>query len=189
MVKRRFLVPVLIVSFIILAPAISQASPAIVAPYAGVATPGATFTVPITVYDVTDLNFWQFDLSYNSSIVTANSVTEGPFMSTFGATLFTPGVIDNTGGLISLVADAYVDLPPNPSGGGVLAYVEFTSVSWGESPLNLSNVSLNLSDKGFDVYNGAVSVPEPVTLLLLAVGVLALPGMRWMAGRGRRNGV
>jgi hypothetical protein len=38
-----------------------------------------------------DLTSWQFDLAFNPIIVQANLVTEGPFMSAFGATLFIPG--------------------------------------------------------------------------------------------------
>ena len=53
--------------------------------------------------------FWQFDLGFDSTLLMATSVSEGPFMWSLGATSFVPGVIDNTTGVISLVSDAYVD--------------------------------------------------------------------------------
>lgn len=153
---------------------------------------GDVVTIPISISGTSDLTSWQFDLAFNSAIVKANSVTEGPFMSNFGITLFIPGVIDNVTGLISLNADSYVDLPPDPFGDGVLADIEFTALAPGVSPLTFSNVFLNLSDGGFDISNGQITVtgtravPEPTTLMLLTSG-LALLGGRRLARRRRRD--
>jgi hypothetical protein len=150
------------------------------APFVTVAV-GDTFTIPISIADAADLTDWQFDLSFAPAVVEANSVSEGPFMSAFGATVFTPGVIDNGSGLVSLVADLYADFPPNPSGSGVLANIEFHALAVGVSPLVFSNAFLNLSDSGFDIANGQITVtgpaggpggptpvPEPASVLLLA---------------------
>ena len=90
--------------------------------------PGPTFTVPVEIIGAVDLVTWQFDLAFDPADVQAISVSEGPFTSENGQflTLFIPGVIDNVNGLVSIVAGAYLDVPPGPSGNGVLAYVEFT---------------------------------------------------------------
>ena len=114
MVKRTLLVALSFALFVILAPTFAEADPVISAPFVTEGV-GDTFTIPISISDAVDLTFWQFDLAFNPTIVQANSVIEGTFMSAFGITLFSPGVIDNTAGLISLVTDSYVDLPPNPS--------------------------------------------------------------------------
>ena len=100
-------------------------------------------------------------------------------MSAFGFTLFGGGVIDNGAGLISLVTDAYVDLPPNPAGDGILVEIQFLALASGTSPLVLSNVFLNLSTQGFEIENGQITVtgptppavPEPATLVLMTSGL------------------
>ena len=173
-------------ALLLVVPAISHAATTISAGSAVVGV-GDVFTIPISIADAQDLTSWQFDLSFDPAIIHANSITEGPFMSSFGTTLFIPGVIDNGTGLISLTADLYVDLPPNPSGSGVLANVEFQALTLGTSPLTLSNVFLNLSGGEFDVVNGEVIVtqrngaaPEASTLsfVIIASAALALRRVR-----------
>ena len=145
-----------------------------------------TFFINLNVdIEGADLTSWQFDVSFNPILLQANTVTEGSFLSSFGTTLFTPDVIDNTTGLISLVATLFVDLPPNPNWSGVLASIEFTALQAGTSPLTASNVFLNGLDSGFTVTSGTVcvngasacdagggTVPEPSTIWLLSLGGL-----------------
>src|SRR5439155_22173963 len=105
-----------------LAPGTSHAVPIVTAgsgPVPVLKNVGDVFTIPISITGAVDLTSWQFSLSFGQTILQANSVTEGPFMSSFGTTSFTPGVIDNGTGPITLGADFYVDLPPDPSGSGV----------------------------------------------------------------------
>ena len=107
MLKRTLLAAFALASIVILASPSVEALQ-ISAPFVTVGL-GDTFTIPISITGAVDFTSWQFDLSFNPIIVQANSVTDGPFMSAFGLTLFGPGVIDNGTGLISLVTDAYVD--------------------------------------------------------------------------------
>src|SRR5437879_738505 len=121
---------------------------------------GDTFDIAISIASPLEVDSWQFDLAFTASLLRANSVTEGPFLSESGAktTLFSPGVIDNVTGHITLVTDSFVDLPPGPSGSGVIADISFTALAPGISPLTLSNVFLNDLDSGFLTTNGQVTI-------------------------------
>ena len=171
MVKGTLLVALSFALFVILTPTFvqAQAEPVISAPFVTVGV-GDTFTIPVSITGATDLTSWQFDLAFDPTLVRANSVTEGPFMLSFGTTLspptsFNPGVIDNTAGLISLVTDSFIDLQPNPSGSGVLVNIEFTALAPGVSPLTFSNVFLNLSGQGFSTVNGHITVSLAITAI------------------------
>ena len=114
-------------------------------------TPSITtpFVVPILISGAIDLLTFQFDLAFDPADVQVNlncdpfsdphcdlpfgPVTEGSFASSGGMfqTFFIPGVVDNITGLLSIVAGAYVDLPPGPSGSGILAFVEFVTTPTG----------------------------------------------------------
>lgn len=163
--------------------------------------PPEVFALPIEITGAVALVTWQFDLSFDPGVVQVNElcvpfsssgdlycgdfpsgpVTEGPFTSSGSLfqTLFVPGVVDNTSGLVSIVAGGYVDLPPGPSGAGTLAYVEFYWVD--PDPEKHGNPR-------FSVESASVtsSVPEPGTLALLASGMLLL-GMARVTSRGRQS--
>jgi general secretion pathway protein D len=169
-------------------PSPGRAAPVVTAGSATVNV-GDTFQIPISITGAEDLQSWQFDLAFDPAILSASSVTEGPFLSESGTktTTFVPGVIDNETGQITLVADFFGEVPPGPSGAGVLAEIEFHALAPGVSPLTLSKVFLNLSDSGFEIENGQVTVlgpraavPEPAALVLVAVGLGA-----WAAWRRR----
>jgi len=150
---------------------------------------GDTFHIFISINGAIDLRSWQFDLAFAPAIVRPIAVMEGPFLSESGTktTLFVPGVIDSGTGHITLVSDAFLDLPPGPSGSGVLADIEFRALAGGVSPLTLSNVFLNFSDSGFQTQNGQIAaVPEPSTLMLVSVGFGAWAARRWRTCRQAR---
>lgn len=149
-------------------------------------TVGDVFTINLNVVDAVDLTSWQFDLAYDPTILQANLVTEGPFLASAGSTLFVPGFIDNSAGLIGGVAAFFTDFTTPPSGSGILATIEFTALSSGLSSLTASNVFLNLQDPisgGFTVGNGSgtvgsTPVPEASTVTLMALGLVLLVGLR-----------
>ena len=183
---------------------LAQAMPVVTAGTA-VVNIGDSFSVPITIADAIELTFWQFNLAYNPAVLSVQSVAEGPFLYSVGTTSFGAGV-DDGNGLISLVTGSFNDLAP-PSGGGTLAVITFTALANGLSPLTLSNVFINVSDKGFSVSNGAVCVggasiagcgsggggvtpvPEPASWALMALGLGCVVVGRRLAARYAAPGV
>jgi hypothetical protein len=157
------------------------------------------FNINLNIVNAVSLTSWQFDLDYDHTILQANVVTEGAFLSSSGAnqTVFTPGVIDHATGYISLVSSLFSDFSSPPSGSGVLASIQFTALTPGLSPLLAQNVFLNGLDSGFTTSNGAVcvlgnsctgtggggggSVPLPDTAGLFLMGGLMLwAATRWL---------
>jgi hypothetical protein len=103
---------------------------------------GATFTVGIHVAPDTAIAGVQFYLSFDPSLLTANSVVEGNLLSQGGAsTYFSAGIINNTAGTITMVAGAIITPGQTVSSPGTFATISFTAkTSAGTSPLDLSSV-------------------------------------------------
>lgn len=188
MLKRTGLAGLMIAWLVMAAPIPVAAAPIISAPFVTVGV-GDTFSIAISVTEALDLEFFQFDLFFAPSIVQAD--TAG---ATAGADLpsdwfFTsPGAVDNAAGQVLGVSASGSAF----SGSGVIAHLTFTALAPGVSPVTFSNVFLNLSDQGFGIENGQITVtgasqpvPEPASLMLLSAGVALLGGRRWTVGRRR----
>ncbi len=174
--KQLLLNALVAAALVVLHPLLVKAEPVISAPFVTVGV-GDRFTIPISITGAVDLAFFQFDLSFVPSIVQGNVAG-----ATSGAVLpadwffSSPGVVDNLGGHIlgvSAFGSAF-------SGDGVIADIEFTALAPGVSPLTFSNVFFNLSDQGFGIANGQITVtgsarvPEPATLALFFGGLVLL---------------
>jgi len=155
-----------------------------------------TIAVPIEIADAHSVVGWQFDLTYDATDLLVNTgcdpfggdvycslltgpVTEGDFFAAGSPfNLLIPGFVDldpvrldQTGLLFGVAGIFGGSTPPFPSGDGTLAFVEFTVLGTGTSPIGIVNPS-------FDT----VAVPEPATVLLLFGG---LPFVR--SRRSSRN--
>jgi hypothetical protein len=106
---RRFLAVAVFFLALGLCPAPSHAIPIITAGSA-IVNIGDTFTIPVSITDAVDLTSFQFDLSFNASIlqVTSTGVTESAFFTQGDITLFNPGFVDNIAGQILGVSDALI---------------------------------------------------------------------------------
>jgi hypothetical protein len=157
-----------------------------------------TFAVPIDITAGVNVIGWQFDLTYDPTDVQVNAscdpfggdvycslltgpVTEGNFFAA-GApfNLLNPGFIAldpitfaQTGSLFG-VNGAFGGSPPAPSGAGSLAFVEFTILGSGTSPISVNGSATSLSE-----------IPEPSTLLLVGT-VMLLPYIRRLGQQARR---
>jgi len=125
---------------------------------------GETFTVDIFVNPGTDIAGTQFDLSFDASVVTANSVTEGNLLKQGGAsTYFAGGTINNGAGTITNVVGVITIPGESVSQNGTFATVSFTAGIEGTSAIDLSNVIV------------ANTVPEEVPITVTGGSVTVCP--------------
>ncbi len=103
--------------------------------------PGETFTVNITISDVTLENSvngiygWQFALHFNSSVIQVASVNEGPFLMSAGSTWWTAPSINNATGVV-VATDLLFPYPDfGAFGSGTLANVTFRVMAQGKTAL------------------------------------------------------
>jgi len=143
---------------------------------------GGIFDLNVNVAEISDLYAYQFDLAFDAGTLSASTVTESPFLSGGGATVFVPGNIDNTAGTITFIVNSLLGPTPGVDGTGALAAIRFTGKAVGASPVTLSNVLL-LDSTGADIAatieNGSVTVsgtvgPEPGSMVLLLGGAAAV---------------
>lgn len=152
----------------------------IVQPSNPVVSVNQTFSLSVSVSNVSNLFAYQFSLRFDPTILSANSISEGSLLSGGGGTFFIPGTINNTAGTITLTANTLLGPVSGISGSGILATFNFSSLAVGSSPSTIFDVTLlnsNLSPIPASVQAGTVkvqSVPEPTTILLLGVGVVGI---------------
>ena len=130
------------------------------------------FLLPVDISGAAGLQSWQFDLSFDNTVVQEVDPFDGT-SGIYGAR-FTPGDPNSLSfilggfpfnglGLVDDVAGSYPSLPNGPSGNGTLAYILFEYLPGQQT-----------NDPGFSVGNATVQqAPEPTTLALLAIGLLA----------------
>jgi hypothetical protein len=177
---------ILVALFLLFAPSGAFADSVLSVPSPTTVTPGDTFTVDVNISGAADLYAFQLDLAFDPTLLEATSVSEGSFLDggVPGITFFVPGTIDNTGGTVSFNADSLIGPPPGVTGDGTLLVFDFTALNPGTSALSIENELLvdsggNLitdtkSGGSVTVEGGTQAVPEPSSLLLLLVGVVAL---------------
>ena len=152
-----------------------------ISPGASTVSAGDPLSLDITINDVADIYAFEFDLSFDPSILSAIGITEGPFLAAGGATSFLPGSIDNALGTVSMTGDSLLGPIPGVTGSGTLATIDFIALAVGTSPVDLSGIVVldsDLNDVFVGTVNGSVNVvPEPSTLILVG-GSLAVLGLR-----------
>jgi len=135
-----------------------------VSPPTQTVSPGQSFTINITISPHVPIAGAQFDLHFDSSLVSASSVTEGSLLKGGGKynTYFSPGAIDNNAGTITGVAGAIITPGGEVSSNGTFATIQMTAKSaTGTSALDLKNVfvgDINGSDVQPKENNGTVTV-------------------------------
>ena len=120
------------------------------------------FTLDILVTPGEAIAGVQCNISFDSSLITADSVAQGNLLSQGGAgTFFLGGTIDNMAGTITGMAGAITEAA-TVSDEGVFATVTFTAdAAKGDTPIVLSNVIVadgNGDPVAIEVANGSVTV-------------------------------
>jgi hypothetical protein len=151
---------------------------------------GTVVTVDVGIANVTNLYGYQFDLTFNPSVLQAVSSSEGSFLTSGGNTFFINGSNDNVGGTVSATADTLLSAINGVTGSGELAVFTFDAIGTGTSALTIQNETLldsNLNviadtttGGAVTVSSGTVAAPEidpasafnGLTLLLAAIAVL-----------------
>jgi hypothetical protein len=185
-------------------PCIASADPATavtVEPASKVMGVGETFTVDIVVDPDADIGGAQFSLSFDPSVVTANSVTEGNLLSQGGAsTYFISGIIDNVAGTITGVFGAITADGETVSHSGIFATISFTAgAAVGTSALDLTNmivgdsqgqaVDIEVTDGSVTVTGAAHHIGKAAVVAISIAGGAAIIVGTILLVRRRRSGL
>ena len=159
---------------------------------------GTVVTVDVGIANVSDLYAYQFDLTFNPSVLQAVSSSEGSFLAGGGSTFFINGSNDNVGGTVSATADTLLSAVNGVNGSGELAVFTFDAIGNGSSALSIQNELL--LDSNFNILgdtttggsvtvgSGVVTAPEMDPNSGIAALTLLLGGLAVTRGRRMRHG-
>ena len=128
---------------------------------------GDTFTLNFNAENVSDLAGWQFDISFDPTMLEAIEVSEGDFLKAeSGTTFFQEGTIDNTAGKIEGLSAVRLN-EDGVTGTGTLLSVTFSAKTEGETQLALDNFQ-------FGSIIGEIIPVEPPEVVITIEGQLAV---------------
>ena len=104
-------------------------------------TTSSSFLIDINVENVTDLYGFEFKLSYDTTILDATNITEGPFLKSGGPTFIAKMEINETTGTIWVAITLY-EVEKGVDGSGTLVTITFEATALGDSPLHLYDTIL-----------------------------------------------
>lgn len=147
---------------------------------------GSPLVLDVQIAGALDLYGFQFTLSFDPNLLQATGVTEGSFLADAGPTSFGVGGINNATGTVSFIFDSLLGATPGVSGNGLLASIGFNTMQVGVSGLSFSNalfLDSNLNTLLVQLQNASLQVvPEPSALVLFALGMVGLAGLRLKRG-------
>lgn len=139
----------------------------IVQPTAFRKSQGATFTVNVSIEDVTDLYGYDISLYYNTTLLDALSVAEGPFLKSVGNTVTIVSEVNDAVGRVRM-AVALLGAPAGANGSGTLFTITFKASTTATGPSALSLQNTELSNYNMEPIDHAV-IDGQVTILLVEI--------------------
>lgn len=148
---------------------------------AGTYTVGSTVLVDISALGMSGLYAFEFDLSYDPAVLSAQATDEEGYFSLNGVA-FLPGKIDNLSGTVTFIADSLSGTDPGYTGDTLLATATFMAVGAGSTSISPSDITFlddTLQEIPVTVSAASVAVsettasPEPneAVALVVAIGV------------------
>lgn len=131
---------------------------------------GNTLAVTVSIGSATDLSAYQFDISFDPTVLQATGVTEGPFLTSGGSSFFDPGVIDNGAGSINDILNTLIGITPGVSGSGNLFSISFDVLASASTSIALTEATL-LDSTGNLIIQ---TIPEPTVPMLWGAAGLAM---------------
>lgn len=139
---KKLILPLLLGMLLLVSPVMADLTISMSVPNQTVSL-GETFEVDVYIVLDTDSRGAQFDLTFDHTILTCNSITEGDLynLGNTQPTYWKEPIIDNAGNGQILGAACVIVSPSIPvSGSGIFATISFTAKEIGTSELILSNV-------------------------------------------------
>jgi hypothetical protein len=108
---------------------------------------GASFTINVSVEEVVDLYAFDISLYYNTTLLDALSIAEGPFLKSVGSTIAIVTEINETAGRVRYGL-SLLGAPSGVNGSGTLFTITFLSSTeaTGQSSLSLNDTELSNYD-------------------------------------------
>ena len=156
---RHQLIPLLIIALLsalitISASAVAPDPRVRIEPAHSAVSPGETFAIEVMIEGAKDLGAFQFELTYDPSIVRVQETALGDFLESTGRSVVPLGPqVDNVAGKVAFGAISF-GVGPGPDGRGTLAVVTLTARGEGGTALDLRDVQV--LDTG--------GSPQPVTV-------------------------
>jgi len=101
------------------------------------------FNISVTVGEVQNLCAWEFNMTFDTAVLDAVAVYEGPFLMDTGyGTWWLDPTIDNTKGIVTGGCQLFPYPEYGADGNGVLAYVTFLVEAKGKSSFHFADTQL-----------------------------------------------
>ena len=125
---------------------------------------GNTTTVNIKIQDAFEVSQWQAGLIFNLSLLECMGFYEGNFLSSVGSTMWVPGTIDNTAGLVTAHSCMFYG-ETKASGNGTLGYLTFKVIALGVSDLHLRDTKV-VKMEGMVIVEVAINIIDVYTVVV-----------------------